>query len=360
MLNHFSHVWLSVTLWTVACQGPLSRGFSRQEYWSGLPWPPPGDLPDPGIKSTSVMSPALVGRFIYNELRYFLLPEYRIPNTSDSKFGTKAYKEFRDFTSSTHNPPKATHSNFRTQILKEFRDLTFQAQTLNTSDSNLRTQTTVFYSLTTWRNISKYLRHNIWNWGPQRVHRPHTQNTISKYLRIKFCDKILKIRNLKTQTQSPLKYLRFKFGSSKLNEFRDYTDWTQNPNVSDSNFKPQILKELWVLIPWTQILTPETQYTEHRRSKGWETWHLKHRPAHASVWNLRTQTSKALKMTLKMAGIILRQRPSRNQRPCTHPQRLWPCNTDPQLSSETSCPKNRFPNLSVKSQTFEGFRDITV
>ena len=38
------------TLWTVACQPPLSMGFSRQEYWSGLPFPSPGDLPDPGIE----------------------------------------------------------------------------------------------------------------------------------------------------------------------------------------------------------------------------------------------------------------------------------------------------------------------
>ena len=43
-------VRLFVTPWTVAQQGPLSMGFSRQEYWSGLPWPPPGDLPNPGIK----------------------------------------------------------------------------------------------------------------------------------------------------------------------------------------------------------------------------------------------------------------------------------------------------------------------
>ena len=42
-----------VTLWTVAHQAPLSMGFSRQEYWSGLPFPLPGDLPDPGIKSGS-------------------------------------------------------------------------------------------------------------------------------------------------------------------------------------------------------------------------------------------------------------------------------------------------------------------
>ena len=59
----FSCVQLFVTLWTVARQAPLSMGFSRQEYWSGLPCPPPGDLPDPGIEPMSLMSPALAGRF---------------------------------------------------------------------------------------------------------------------------------------------------------------------------------------------------------------------------------------------------------------------------------------------------------
>ena len=49
----------SATLWTVAHQAPLSMGFSRQEYWSGLPCPPPGDLPDPGIKPISPAAPAL-------------------------------------------------------------------------------------------------------------------------------------------------------------------------------------------------------------------------------------------------------------------------------------------------------------
>ena len=58
-----SHVRLCVTPWTVAHQAPLSMGFSRQEYCSGLPFPSPGDLPDPGIKLTSPVSPALVGRF---------------------------------------------------------------------------------------------------------------------------------------------------------------------------------------------------------------------------------------------------------------------------------------------------------
>ena len=56
MLSSFSCVWLFVTLWTVAGQAPLSMGFSRQEYWSGLPRPPPGDLPDPEIKSESLTS----------------------------------------------------------------------------------------------------------------------------------------------------------------------------------------------------------------------------------------------------------------------------------------------------------------
>ena len=52
-----------VTLWTVAHQAPLSMEVSRQEYWSGLPFPSPGDLPDPGIKPASLMSPALAGIF---------------------------------------------------------------------------------------------------------------------------------------------------------------------------------------------------------------------------------------------------------------------------------------------------------
>jgi len=63
MLSHFSHIQLFETLWTTAHQAPLSMGFSRQEYRSGLPCPPPGDLPNPGIKPTSLGSPALAGGF---------------------------------------------------------------------------------------------------------------------------------------------------------------------------------------------------------------------------------------------------------------------------------------------------------
>ena len=51
-----NQLWLFATPWTAAHQAPLSMGFSRQEYWSGLPFPPPGDLPDPGIKPESQVS----------------------------------------------------------------------------------------------------------------------------------------------------------------------------------------------------------------------------------------------------------------------------------------------------------------
>ena len=54
----------SVTSWTVACQAPLSMGFPRQEYWSGLPFPSPGDLPDPGVEPTS---PTLAGGFFTSD-----------------------------------------------------------------------------------------------------------------------------------------------------------------------------------------------------------------------------------------------------------------------------------------------------
>ena len=63
VLSSYSYVWFFVTPWTVAHQAPLSIWFSREEYWSGLPCPPPGNLPDPGINSKSLMSPALPGRF---------------------------------------------------------------------------------------------------------------------------------------------------------------------------------------------------------------------------------------------------------------------------------------------------------
>ena len=62
VLSPFDRVQLFATLWTVARLSPLTMGFSRQEYWSGLPCPPPGDLPDPGIELTSYVS--CIGRLV--------------------------------------------------------------------------------------------------------------------------------------------------------------------------------------------------------------------------------------------------------------------------------------------------------
>ena len=63
-VKSLSLVWLFTTSWTVAYQAPLSMGFARQEYWSALPFPSPGDLPDPGIE---IRVPCLAGKFFTTE-----------------------------------------------------------------------------------------------------------------------------------------------------------------------------------------------------------------------------------------------------------------------------------------------------
>ena len=67
VIHVLSCVQLFATLQTEAHQAPLPIGFSSQEYWSGLPFSPPGDLPDPGIKPRCLMSPALAGKFFITE-----------------------------------------------------------------------------------------------------------------------------------------------------------------------------------------------------------------------------------------------------------------------------------------------------
>ena len=64
VLSLISYVQLFTTLWTIACQAPLSMEFSRQEYWSGLPCPSPRDLPNPGTEPTCLTSPTLASRFL--------------------------------------------------------------------------------------------------------------------------------------------------------------------------------------------------------------------------------------------------------------------------------------------------------
>ena len=75
MLSHFSHVRLCVTLWIVDHQASLSMGFPKQEYWSGLPCPPPGDLPDPRIKPESHVS--CIGRRVLYHQRHLGSPRLK-------------------------------------------------------------------------------------------------------------------------------------------------------------------------------------------------------------------------------------------------------------------------------------------
>ena len=71
VLSCFCQVRLFATLWNVACPwAPLSMGFSRQENWSGLPFPSPEDLPDPGIEPKSLISPAWAGRFFATSITW--------------------------------------------------------------------------------------------------------------------------------------------------------------------------------------------------------------------------------------------------------------------------------------------------
>ena len=67
-----------VTPWIVACQSPLSMGFSRQEYWSGLTFLIPGNLPDPEIEPMSLVSPALPGRFFTPSITWEVHPHIKI------------------------------------------------------------------------------------------------------------------------------------------------------------------------------------------------------------------------------------------------------------------------------------------
>ena len=80
-MKSFSHVWLFATLWTVTCQAPLSMGFSRQEYWSGLPFPSPEELPNPGIepRSPTLQADALPSEPLGKPDTYGSMYRYFIP-----------------------------------------------------------------------------------------------------------------------------------------------------------------------------------------------------------------------------------------------------------------------------------------
>ena len=94
VLSHCSCVRLFATPWTVVCQAPLSIGFSRQEYWSGLPCPPPGDLPNSGIEPVSLMTPALAGRFFTTSTTWEICTKIKEVKNKMKKENAKGIAEF--------------------------------------------------------------------------------------------------------------------------------------------------------------------------------------------------------------------------------------------------------------------------
>ena len=106
MLSSFRRVWLFATLQTIALQAPLFMGFSREEYCSGLPCPPPGDLSDSGIKFASLMSPALASRFFTSSATW----EVKItiwPNNP-----TPGHIHWENHNWKRHMCPKVLHNTF--------------------------------------------------------------------------------------------------------------------------------------------------------------------------------------------------------------------------------------------------------
>ena len=95
MLSRFSHVLLFAIPRTVARQTPLSIGFPRQGYWTGLPFPPPGDLPNPGIKPMSLAFPTLAGGF-------FTSPA--IADIKRDSFGDQISRKCTNAASDFHSP----------------------------------------------------------------------------------------------------------------------------------------------------------------------------------------------------------------------------------------------------------------
>ena len=117
LLSCFSQVQLFATLWTIVRQTPLSTGFSKQEYWSRLPCPPPGDLPDPGIKLVSLKSPALAGGFFTTsttwEAQYSIYKHYFSAKLFESKLQTS--HRFTSKTLNKYRPLTRGFSHTRTQ-----------------------------------------------------------------------------------------------------------------------------------------------------------------------------------------------------------------------------------------------------
>ena len=138
MLSHFSPVQLFVILWTIDRQAPLPIRFSRQEYWSWLPCPPPGDLPHPEIKPMSLTSPALAGKFFTTSAtwkvlkRPLVVPFYRRGNLKrhrgEPRQGVEEpegkLRQPADLTTTPHSPHLVTEQPSQILVHLEPQDLT--------------------------------------------------------------------------------------------------------------------------------------------------------------------------------------------------------------------------------------------
>ena len=110
MLSHFSRVRFFATPWTVTCQAPLSMGFSRQEFWNGLLFPTPRDLPNPGVKATSLKPAALADRFlttsatweVLNYIYYIFKFEHRFSNEKQAVYSHRVGKDEKEKEQTIH------------------------------------------------------------------------------------------------------------------------------------------------------------------------------------------------------------------------------------------------------------------
>ena len=110
-----SRIQLFASPWAVACQALLSMGFSRQEYWSGLPFPPPGDLPNPGMETESPVSPALAGGFFYDQATWeapIERKEERLEVNDVYQLNLSICQEKNSFPGLVSNCPEQSHSYF--------------------------------------------------------------------------------------------------------------------------------------------------------------------------------------------------------------------------------------------------------
>ena len=106
-----------MTLWTVACQVPLSMGFFRHEYWSRLPGSPPRDLPDPGIECASLASPSLAGGFFMTSVPCEATSRPRTRQTSQRKLRTLTGAKSRDRRLREKHPPRESAGSELSAVL---------------------------------------------------------------------------------------------------------------------------------------------------------------------------------------------------------------------------------------------------